>query len=296
VPTASDLAYVGLAAGDVAEADVQANGTALQYTGLVLNGNGTNANAPHPFLKVQQQTGSGSFEFGACYLGNNSSAGGFGLVFFALSQQFNNAHMKATRSGSTVTIDFTNVNGGILPNQSYVCNGAPAPPGSSIGVNGYQDNTATLDNFGNGSVVLDTFSYMGSLASSGNWFDAQPGMRANGSRALGGPQALSFFTGNAQPTPVLNSITPTSGRREATVLVTLTGANFVPGFNTVQAGAGITVVRAPEGTSTTTVYQVRFIISGSAPLGIHMVTLTTPNGESNPLQFTVRADIQVVGQ
>jgi hypothetical protein len=37
VPTAADLAYQGTTAGDVAEADVFAVGTALQYTGLVLD-------------------------------------------------------------------------------------------------------------------------------------------------------------------------------------------------------------------------------------------------------------------
>lgn len=98
VPTAKDLAYNGVTAGDVAAGDIRAVGTSLQYTGLVLNGDGVNPDAPHPFLKVQQQGATGSFEYGGCYLGNNSSAGTFGLGFFALSQPFNSAHMLASRT------------------------------------------------------------------------------------------------------------------------------------------------------------------------------------------------------
>lgn len=196
VPTAADLAYSGVTAGDVAEGDIQAVGTSLQYTGLVLNGDGVNPAAPHPFLKVQQQNGSGSFEWAACYTGNNGGA--FGLGFFALSQAFNSAHMRASRVGATVTIEFTNVNGGALPNQTYVCDGAPTPPGDKIGTMGYA-NIAKIDNFSNGATVLDTFSYVGPLGGTGNWNDAAPGMNADGSRASGGPMALSFWVGQVCP-------------------------------------------------------------------------------------------------
>lgn len=199
-PTAADLAYSGVTAGDVAAGDIRAVGTSLQYTGLVLNGNGTDPNGAHPFLKAQQQNASGSFEYAACYLGNNGSAGTFGLGFFALSQPFNTAHMRASRVGSTVTIEFTNVNGGTLPNQTYVCDGAPTPPGDKIGTLGYA-NIATIDNFSDGATVLDTFSYVGPLGATGNWFDAAPGMNANGSVASGGPLALSFWVGQACQPP-----------------------------------------------------------------------------------------------
>lgn len=195
-PTAKDLAYSGVTAGDVAEADIRAVGTSLQYTGLVLNGDGVNAGSPHPFLKVQQQGATGSFEYAGCYLGNNGSAGTFGLGFFALSQPFNSAHMRASRVSSTVTIEFTNVNGGSLPDQTYTCAGAPAAPGDKIGVLGYA-NIAKIDNFSDGATVLDTFSYVGALGTTGNWNDAAPGMNADGSQASGGPGALSFWVGQA---------------------------------------------------------------------------------------------------
>jgi hypothetical protein len=128
--------------GNAAEADIEVVGTSLQYTGLLLNYGAGNTNL---FLKVQQQGASGNFEYGACYTGNNGGA--FGLGFFPLDQQFATAHMAATRVGSTVTIEFTNVDGGTKPDQTYVCTGAPAPEGTGIGILGY-GGIARLDNFG----------------------------------------------------------------------------------------------------------------------------------------------------
>ena len=212
VPTAKDLAYNGVTAGDVAAGDIRAVGTSLQYTGLVLNGDGVDPNLAHPFLKVQQQNASGNFEFGGCYLGNNASAGSFGLGFFSLTQPFNSAHMLASRSGSTVTIRLTNVNGGALPDQTYVCDGAPTPPGGTIGTHGYANNTATIDNFSDGATVLDTFSYSGPLGGTGNWNDAAPGMNANGSVAIGGPLALSFWIGQAGCPPKFIDLTLVQGK------------------------------------------------------------------------------------
>ena len=211
VPTAKDLAYNGVTAGDVAEGDIRTVGTSLQYTGLVLNGDGVNPDAPHPFLKVQQQGASGNFEYGGCYLGNNSSAGTFGLGFFALTTPFNSAHMRASRVGSTVTIEFTNVNGGALPDQTYVCTGAPTPPGGTIGVHGYA-NIAKIDNFGDGATVLDTFTYVGALGTTGNWNDAAPGMNADGSRASGGSLSLSFWVGQAGCPPKFIDLSLVQGR------------------------------------------------------------------------------------
>jgi len=165
-----------------------------------LNGDGTNAaNTNHLFLKVQAQTSNGNFSNAACYTGNN--AGSFGLGFFTLTQQFSRAHMKASRSGSTATIAFTNVNGGALPNQTYTCTGAPTAAGDKIGIASYADNTSTIDNFSNGTTVVDTFSFSGALASSGNWRDAAAGMHANGVAAVGGASALSFFIGTVPSCP-----------------------------------------------------------------------------------------------
>ncbi len=128
--------------GNFAEADIADNGTALQYTGLLLNYGAGNSNL---FLKVQNQSGGNQFGNAACYTGNNGA--GFGLGFFALSSPFSTAHMSATRVGNDVTIEFTNVDGGAQPDQTYVCSGAPAPEGTGIGIVGYV-GIARLDNFG----------------------------------------------------------------------------------------------------------------------------------------------------
>jgi len=145
-------AYVGAGGGDgsTAEVDVQTNGTPLQYVGVVLHA--VNGGA-YPFLKVQDQSGDGRFEYGACYLGNNGGMGSFGLGFYPLDQSFASAHMKATQEGTTVTIEFTNVDGGTLPDQTYVCTGAPAPAGSMAGINGYA-MIAQVDNYAVGGVDL----------------------------------------------------------------------------------------------------------------------------------------------
>jgi hypothetical protein len=280
------LAYQGTTAGDVAEADVYAVGTALQYTGLVLDGDGVNANGSFPFLKVQTDSGISSFDFAACYLGNNGSA--FGLGFFALSQPFSSAHMRASRSGSTVTIEFTNVNGGTLQDQTYVCNGAPTPPGNKIGVVGYANNTAQLDNFSDGSTVLDTFSYVGPLGATGNWNDAAPGMNANGSSATGGPMALSFWIGTTGgPVPTLTKLRPKGGAQGKTMNVRMTGTNFVSGSTSVQvSGSGITVGAVTVASSTN--LTAKFTIDPAAAVGAQNVTVTTPNGVSNALPFNVR--------
>ena len=129
--------------GNFAEADVAVNGTSLQYTGLLLDyGAGVN----NLFIKVQEQSPyAGQFTNGACYYGN--ADGSFGLGFFPLDSPFSTAHMAVERVGDTVTIEFTNVDGGAQPDQTYVCNGAPAPEGTGIGIVGYA-GIARLDNFG----------------------------------------------------------------------------------------------------------------------------------------------------
>ncbi|HOC42236.1 MAG TPA: hypothetical protein PKJ99_04375 [Thermoanaerobaculales bacterium] len=139
----------GGAAGDTAEVDIATNGTALQYAGLLLN---YGAGATNLFLKVQEQSSTGQFSNAACYTGNNGGA--FGLGFFTLTSPFATAHMEATRSGSDVTIVFSNVDGGAQPDQTYVCTGAPAPEGTGIGIIGY-DGIARMDNFGSDAIPVE---------------------------------------------------------------------------------------------------------------------------------------------
>lgn len=130
--------------GNVVEGDVRINGQSLDYTGFVLD---YGVGASNLFIKVQDNDGSGKFDRGACYLGNNSSGGTFGLGFFHLSAPFVSAHMKVTVDAArTVTIEFSNIDGG-PGTQTYVCTGAPPPEGTGIGIVGYQGTSASMDNF-----------------------------------------------------------------------------------------------------------------------------------------------------
>jgi len=127
--------------GDTAEMDVADNGTGLQYAALLLNYGAGSANL---FIKVQNQSGGTQFGHAGCYTGNNGAP--FGLGFFTLTSPFSTAHMKATRSGTTVTLEFTNIDGGTQPDQTYVCTGAPAAEGTGIGIAGFA-GIARMDNF-----------------------------------------------------------------------------------------------------------------------------------------------------
>ncbi len=80
-------------AGDVAEAVVYAIGKAMQYAAVTLDGDGVDPNPNFPFLKVQEQNGSGNFEFAACFWAMVGSAVASVSAFLPLVQQFSSAHM-----------------------------------------------------------------------------------------------------------------------------------------------------------------------------------------------------------
>ncbi len=129
------------ASSNIVEADVTANGSKVQYTGLLLSyGAGVN----NLLIKVQEQNGSGQFTHVGCQIGNGDSS--FGRGFFSLNAAFSKAHMKVTRVDNDVIIEFTNIDGGIQPDQLYFCAGAPPPEGNGVGILGYQ-NRASIDNF-----------------------------------------------------------------------------------------------------------------------------------------------------
>jgi hypothetical protein len=125
------------------EADVAANGTALQYTGLILGYADLNNCL---FMKVQEQSPcEGQFTHAAFYYGNNGSRGVFGPGFFCLDNYFTTAHMRVELVGDTVTMTFSNIDGG-PGTQVYVATGAPNTGGNGVGICGY-DGYAILDNF-----------------------------------------------------------------------------------------------------------------------------------------------------
>jgi len=146
------------ASGDRVEIDVQVSPvTVTQYAAVVLNwgGGGTNL-----FLKVQNNGGGTEFDNAACYLGDGQGGATFGLGFFGLSAPFSTARMAVNvDAGRTVTIDFTNINGGALPDQQYVCTGAPPAEGPGLGIGTFGDNLVRIDNFGDGPIPVELMTF-----------------------------------------------------------------------------------------------------------------------------------------
>jgi hypothetical protein len=148
------LATHNTATGDTLEMDIAVDGSgSLQFVAAVLNYGGGVSNI---FIKVQAQSDT-QFNWGGCYIANNTN--GFGLGFFSLDEPFASAHMAVSVDSSrTVTIDFTNVNGGTLSDQQYVCTGAPAAEGPALGMGAY-NNLASIDNFADGPIPVELMRF-----------------------------------------------------------------------------------------------------------------------------------------
>ena len=108
--------------------------------------------------------------------------------------------------------------------------------------------------------------------------------------------------------PTLTALAPAQGTQGATVVVALTGTNFIVGGTTVNvSGTGVTVSviavnlntsvgtarrntsRAASFASTNTLITANFAIDAAAAPGARNVTVTTAGGTSNSLSFTVSA-------
>jgi hypothetical protein len=300
VPTPADLAYTGTTAGDAASGDIQSLGSDVAYIGLVLNSDGVNQNAPHLFIKIQQQ--GNAFAYGACYLGYNGSAGMFGMGFFPLMQPFTAAHMQVSRSGSTVTIKLTHVTccnipfessvSSALPNQTYTCSDAPAPVGDKIGANGLHPVTHTprLRNFGNGSRILDRFNYFGPVGNTGAWTDVVPGMHGHIWFAEAGDNlptgSMSFWMGGTK----LVRIPQASGAQGTTMYLRVSGTDLqLPGTTIDVSGSGVNVTMINDDSENPSAdLTAKLVIDRSATIGTRAVTVKTPTGEtSNALPFTI---------
>jgi hypothetical protein len=149
------LATHNSATGDTVDMDVAHSGVATtQYAAAILNYGGGSTNL---FVKVQDNGSTGQFNRLYCYIGNNNGGGAF-APSAALTTTFSTAHMTVTVDASrTVSIDFTNVNGGALADQHYECAGAPAAEGPAIGMAAYTSQVL-IDNFGNTPVPVELLS------------------------------------------------------------------------------------------------------------------------------------------
>lgn len=86
--------------------------------------------------------------------------------------------------------------------------------------------------------------------------------------------------------PTLTGVAPTSGTVGNTVGITLTGTNLT-GATSISAGSGITVSNIVVVSAVSVTAD--FAISGGATPGTNNVTITTPNGTSNAVTFTISA-------
>jgi hypothetical protein len=93
------------------------------------------------------------------------------------------------------------------------------------------------------------------------------------------------FTGAAAPAPTLTSINPNTGARSSTVAVTLTGTNLTGTSAITVSGNGITVSGITVVNSTTV--TANFTISATAAQTQRTVSVNTPGGTSNTVNFTV---------
>jgi DNA-binding beta-propeller fold protein YncE len=157
--TSMGLATHASGTGDAIAMDIASDGsTEVQYAAAVLNYGG---GATNLFIKIQAQDFNTNFNWGGCYTGNNNGGALFGLGFFSLTQPFASAHMEVSVDAArTVTINLTNIDGGALPDQQYVCTGAPPPEGPAIGMAGLSGRSS-IDNFAIPMIypMVRTFAY-----------------------------------------------------------------------------------------------------------------------------------------
>lgn len=154
--TNNALATHNSATGDSVEADLAIDPAGgLQYAALTLNYGGGNTSI---FVKVQNQGGGAEFDTFYCYIGNNGSGGSFG-VDGSLVESFSSAHMAVSVDGSRdVTINLTNIDGGAVTDQQYICTNAPAAEGPGVGIGVYGVNLVRIDNFGAEVVPVELMS------------------------------------------------------------------------------------------------------------------------------------------
>lgn len=275
--------------GDTAEMDVANNGEALQYAALLLN---YGAGASNLFLKVQNQSGGNQFNYAACYTGNNSTS--FGLGFFPLSAPFSTAHMKATRSGTTVTLEFTNIDGGAQPDQTYVCNGAPAAEGTGVGIGGYA-GFARMDNFAVNGGGSQPANVSGTKTVSGGPY--RPGGSVTYTIVLSnaGPGAQGDNAGDEFVDTLPAQLTATGASASSGTVVR--AGNLVTWNGAIPAGGSVTIsisatinAAVPNGTTISNQGTINYDGTGSGSnTSSRLTDDPTVGGDANPTTFVVTA-------
>jgi cytochrome c peroxidase len=121
--------------------------------------------------------------------------------------------------------------------------------------------------------------------------DATLGARNVTVMTSGGTSAPRTFTITGPP-PTLTSVSPNTGAQNTSVNVTLTGTDFVPGGTTISLGAGVAINNSNVVSPTS--MTATFVIAPEAQLGTRGLVVTTTNGTSNSVTFTVLPGVPIL--
>lgn len=102
----------------------------------------------------------------------------------------------------------------------------------------------------------------------------------------GTSNTVSFTIQSAATAPSLSSISPNAGTQGITVPVTITGVNLTGATAVNVTGTGITVTNLVVVNATT--ITASFVIASNAGVAVQSVTVVTPGGTSNPVNFEVQ--------
>jgi sugar lactone lactonase YvrE len=165
--------------------------------------------------------------------------------------------------GTTITATITGTN--FVPGGTTVSVSGTGVKVTSLNVVSPQQMTATL--------VLDS--------------TAATGLRSLTASTAGGTSNSVSFNVVSQPTTLV-SISPASAAAGSTLTLNLTGTNFVAGSTSVViSGSGIAL--GPVNVASSTSLSVSVTTVFSAATGARNVSVTTPNGTSNTVPFTITA-------
>ncbi len=167
-------------------------------------------------------------------------------------------------AGSTVTVTFTGTN---------FLAGLTEVTVSGDGVTVTKITTSAVRNVGSTSLQVTL-----TIAAA-----ASHGPRTITVTTPGGSTHATFTV--AGPVPTLSDLHETEGAAGSDLIERLTGTGFVDGATVAVSGAGVRVEDVVV--SDSTAMRARFKIDGDAARGDRDVTVTTPDGTSNALPFTI---------
>ncbi len=180
--------------------------------------------------------------------------------------------------GGSVTLTSVNPNSGVQgANVPVTLTGTNFAAGASVNVSG---SGVTVSNV----TVVNATQITATLGIASNATLGSDNVTVTS--AAGTSNGVAFTVTSTAPAPVLNSISPNSGGAGNSVPVTLTGGNFMVGAmlsssNPSLSFSNVTVVSGTQMTAT-------FSIAANATLGSAPITVTTSNGTSNAVGFTIQ--------